>query len=155
MLLPRSKDRETEVEKLARGPCRCPGHFIHSISICQNCSAHPEPPLGWAAGQARQVKEPIRLKAACKLQQGEWGHTHTPAPSLPAGTTDVCSPSHTWAPVATEVTCRMRHRLVFPCLPHFATPQLLLPDTIPQIDNFLRLSSWRTSHIEELVRIQT
>ena len=102
--------------------------------------------LPWAGGQGRlEVKEPVRLGAACKLQSGD---THAPAPSLPAGTTDVRSPPHRWARVVTKVTCRMRHRLVFPCLPHFPTPQLLLPDTIPQINNFLRLSSWRTSHIE-------
>lgn len=69
---PHVKDGETEVEKLARGPCRCSGRFTHSLSICQNRSAHPEPPLGWGAGQAggQRASPP-----GSSLQAPEWGHT--------------------------------------------------------------------------------
>ena len=142
---PRAKDGETEVEKLARGPYRCSGCFTHSI--CQNRSAHPRPPLGWGAGQAGQVKESVLLGAACKLRWGEWGHTHPG--SLPP------SWDHRGV-LSTPQAGASGHKGNLPdeaplglsLLPHFPTPQLLLPDTIPQINHFLRLSSWRTSHTE-------
>lgn len=142
---PYVKDGETEVEKLARGPCRCSGRFTHSLSICQNRSAHPEPPLGWGQGRLDRSKSQSAWKQPASSGVG----THTPRlpPSQMGPQTRALHPTggRQWSQ---RVTCRMRHHLVFPCLPHFPTPQLLLPDTIPQINNFLRLSSWRTSHIE-------
>ena len=148
---PCGEDGETEVEKLARGPYRCSGCFARSI--CQNRSAHPGPALGWGAGQAGQVKESVLLGAACKLRRGKWGHTRPG--SLPP------SWDHRGV-LSTPQVGASGHKGNLPdeaplglsLLPHLPTPQLLLPDTIPQINHFLRLSSWRTWHTEGWVRIQ-
>ena len=103
--------------------------------------------LPWAGGQGRLDRS--KSQSAWKQPASSGVGTHTPRlpPSQMGPQTRALHPTggRQWSQ---RVTCRMRHHLVFPCLPHFPTPQLLLPDTIPQINNFLRLSSWRTSHIE-------